>query len=52
MEIKNLKKVILFGAGGLLSSSIKYLNSNNIEVCFISDNNDQIHGKTLNNITI
>ncbi len=52
MEIKNLKKVILFGAGGLLSSSIKYLNSNNIEVCFISDNNDQIHGKTLNNIQV
>ena len=52
MEIKNLKKVILFGAGGLLSSSIKWLNSNNIEVCFISDNNDQIHGKTLNNIQV
>lgn len=52
MEIKNLKKVILFGAGSMLSSSIKYLNSNNIEVCLICDNNEQIHGKTLNNIQV
>ena len=45
-------KVIIFGTGGNLLLSLKFLKKNNLDVAYLSDNNVELHNTLVNNIKV
>lgn len=45
-------KVIIFGTGGNLLLSLKFLKKNNLDVAYLSDNNVDLHNTLVNNIKV
>ncbi len=52
MQLKKFSKVIVFGVGGNLSTALKFLKENKIEVLYLSDNNIKFHNTLVNNIKV